>query len=338
MDVTTLPFSMKPVGWFQIGWSAEIASGTVKPLRYFGHDLVAFRTEDGELAVLDAHCKHLGAHLGHGGKVKGNCVACPYHGWQWAPDGSNAHVPNQEKPTGSRIRAWHVREQHECIFMWHDPTGSPPRWDIPHVFQSFEDKHGPEEYYPAYGNSTVKYAGEGVHPQIAMENAVDSAHFRYTHDAPADPVMLDYHFTDSVWTSHVGFKSVHTGEVALKLESQVQSVATSTTCFAGSYHYRLIFAVTPVDDHVSDMFYSIWFPREAGDESDLMPQHLRDLVRERFLFTLEEDLLIWRTQTYVPHPIFAKADIKTYPAIRRWQKGFYNLPSPPGPEQESAAA
>lgn len=103
MDVTKLPFSMKPVGWFQIGWSAEIPSGAVKPLKYFNQDLVAFRTENGQLAVLDAHCHHLGAHIGFGGKVKGNCVACPYHGWEWATDGRNVRIPYQDRPVNKRL-------------------------------------------------------------------------------------------------------------------------------------------------------------------------------------------------------------------------------------------
>ena len=33
--------------------------------------LLLFRTEDGCASVLDAHCRHLGAHLGYGGEVEG---------------------------------------------------------------------------------------------------------------------------------------------------------------------------------------------------------------------------------------------------------------------------
>ena len=53
-----------PNGWFQIAASDEIKPGEVKPLKYFGKDLVIWRSEDGELSVLDAFCPHLGAHLG----------------------------------------------------------------------------------------------------------------------------------------------------------------------------------------------------------------------------------------------------------------------------------
>ena len=53
-----------PNGWFQIAYSDELTPGTVMPLRYFGKDLVAFRTESGQVAVLDAFCPHLGAQIG----------------------------------------------------------------------------------------------------------------------------------------------------------------------------------------------------------------------------------------------------------------------------------
>ncbi|MET0909696.1 MAG: Rieske 2Fe-2S domain-containing protein [Ilumatobacteraceae bacterium] len=56
-----VPFTSKPTGWLTVAWSADVPTGTVTPLRYFGGHQVAFRDEMGELHVLDAHCRHLGA-------------------------------------------------------------------------------------------------------------------------------------------------------------------------------------------------------------------------------------------------------------------------------------
>ena len=64
------PFSSNPIGWFAVAYSHDLPAGGVLPLAYFGTDLVAFRAEDGTAHVLDAHCPHLGAHLGHGGVVE----------------------------------------------------------------------------------------------------------------------------------------------------------------------------------------------------------------------------------------------------------------------------
>ena len=57
------PLSMKPTGWFQVAWSAEVGIGEVHQMTYFGQDMVAWRTQSGRLTVMDAYCEHLGAHL-----------------------------------------------------------------------------------------------------------------------------------------------------------------------------------------------------------------------------------------------------------------------------------
>jgi 3-ketosteroid 9alpha-monooxygenase subunit A len=130
-----VPFTWKPTGWFMVGWSADFAPGTAKPLKYFGGHQIAYRTEAGVLNVLDAHCPHLGAHLGHGGKVKDECIVCPYHGWGYGPDGVNKFIPYEDRPNVSHsLRVWPVVELHECVFVWHDPAGGPPRWEMPDLF------------------------------------------------------------------------------------------------------------------------------------------------------------------------------------------------------------
>ena len=131
-----VPFTWKVTGWFMIGWSAEFPLGEVRPLRYFGEDLVAYRDAAGDLHPLSAHCRHLGAHIGHGGKVVGDCVECPFHGWRWGPDGTNRHIPYQpDRPNRAlRLRVFPVREQYDCVFVWHQPNGEEPRWELPDLF------------------------------------------------------------------------------------------------------------------------------------------------------------------------------------------------------------
>ena len=65
------PFPI-PNGWFALARSDEVGPGAVLPVRYFGRDLVVFRTESGRPAVLDAYCAHMGAHLGIGSGSPGS--------------------------------------------------------------------------------------------------------------------------------------------------------------------------------------------------------------------------------------------------------------------------
>ena len=193
-----VPFTWKPTGWFMVGWSAEFPVGEVRPLHYFGEDLVAWRTEDGDLQVMDAHCPHLGAHIGHHGKVNGDCVQCPYHGWTYGTDGVNRSIPYEDRPNlTKRLGVWSVVEQYDCVFVWHEPHGGAPRWEMPDIFTSFPSLDvDPSNYYRPYPELSVKYAGEPVHPQIPLENGPDSVHFQYVHSASVTPVLIDWEMVE----------------------------------------------------------------------------------------------------------------------------------------------
>ena len=80
MKKTSLPI---PFGWYAVAFSDELSIKEVKPLYFFAKDLVLYRTESGIPVLLDAFCPHLGAHLGHGGEVHGESIACPFHGWEF---------------------------------------------------------------------------------------------------------------------------------------------------------------------------------------------------------------------------------------------------------------
>jgi len=99
-----------PNGWFAICESDQLKAGQVRPvyalgiyllflesifkfihfyITQTGENLVIFRTEEGRACVMDAYCPHLGAHLGFGGRVVGDCIECPFHGWKF--DGRDGH-------------------------------------------------------------------------------------------------------------------------------------------------------------------------------------------------------------------------------------------------------
>jgi 3-ketosteroid 9alpha-monooxygenase subunit A len=324
-----VPFTWKPTGWFMIGFSAEFEHGTVKPLKYFGQDLVAYRTEDGKLTVLDAHCPHLGAHLGHRGKVNGDCVECPYHGWGFGPDGVNKYIPYEDRPNVSKsLRSWPIVEQDEWVFMWHDPAGGPPRWEMPSVWSFDHLESDPAEFYRGYPELSVKYPGEPVHPQIPLENGPDSVHFRYVHSASVDPVLLDWEMVDQEVHFRTGWpdtRSNEEGAMALRIASHFFGVGGAISAFEGSAQYRLVFATTPVDDEHSDMFYSIWWPRLPGDDAPAPPEELRERIEKEFIVTLWDDLEIWRYQRYVEHPALAQQDAKPYGQLRKWARQFYEI-------------
>ena len=325
-----VPFTWKPTGWFMVGWSAEIAVGAAKPLEYFGRHLVAYRTDTGVLHVLDAHCPHLGAHLGHHGTVNGDCIECPYHGWGWGPDGTNRYIPYEDRPNPSKtIRTWPVLEQHECIFVWHAPDASAPRWDLPSPFDVVPELPSEaSDFYRAYPELSIKYEREPVHPQITLENAADSVHFKYVHKATVDPVLISWEAAEQQFRARSGWplpNRKNDDDMALTINSVSCGVGGTFAVFEGSAQYRLAFFTTPIDDERSDMFYSIWWPRPAGDDSEAIPDADAERIRREHLRTLGDDLEIWRYQIYIENPALAQRDAKPYGALRRWARQFYEL-------------
>ncbi|XP_042148709.1 cholesterol 7-desaturase nvd 1-like [Ixodes scapularis] len=89
-----------PNGWIPLLLSSELIINKVKSLNVLGEELVAFRTQDGVAHVMDAYCPHLGANLGVMGRVVGDCIECPFHGWRFrGEDGVCTHVPYASKRT-----------------------------------------------------------------------------------------------------------------------------------------------------------------------------------------------------------------------------------------------
>jgi phenylpropionate dioxygenase-like ring-hydroxylating dioxygenase large terminal subunit len=337
--------NMKPTGWFHVGWSAEIVPGGVKPMKYFDQDLVAARTSKGELSIFDAHCPHMGAHLGYGGKMKDDCLTCPYHGWRFDIGGSNVLIPYEEGHTiNKKLKKWHTVEQHEMIFLWHDPTGGAPRegW-LPHLFDHDERPADINDFYPAYSNGAIVYKpGERIHPQMVVENAADSSHFKYTHGAPEDPKNLYFDNSGPIWKSSMGFLSPKTKEVALTTYARNPGIGLSFfifhhhgsdrnggTAYQG-FNRRLVLSATPVDNETTDLRVTYFFPKDPASP-DVMPQHVKDAAAHtEDLF--EEDAIIWRHQKFIQRPLFSKLDLEIYTALRKWSSQFYEVEGlPVGP-------
>ena len=91
------PFPRLPYGWYLASPSADVAAGEIRTFHYFGQELVIYRSTAGVPFAVEAHCPHLGAHLGEGGCVEGDTIRCPFHGWRYASDGRCVEVPKDQR-------------------------------------------------------------------------------------------------------------------------------------------------------------------------------------------------------------------------------------------------
>jgi nitrite reductase/ring-hydroxylating ferredoxin subunit len=116
-----------PRSWYLFGPAAHVRTNPLsRPI--FGRELVAFRTTSGQLAMLDARCAHQGANLSRG-RVVGDRIRCPYHHWEYGPDGRCLLVPSQrEIPTFAQQAAYPAVERHGCVYVF---NGWMPLFELP---------------------------------------------------------------------------------------------------------------------------------------------------------------------------------------------------------------
>jgi nitrite reductase/ring-hydroxylating ferredoxin subunit len=116
-----------PGGWFALALSRDLGPLGVAPRRAFGRDLVLWRTADGAAHAANAACPHFGVHMGRGGTVKDDGLACPIHGLRFDRAGQCLPArPGKPAPELS-IRVYPVREAGGVLHVWRDVGLAPPQ-------------------------------------------------------------------------------------------------------------------------------------------------------------------------------------------------------------------
>lgn len=322
--MSSMALSMQPTGWFQVGWSQDLDTGQVLPMKFFGRNLVAYRTEAGEFVVLDAYCEHLGANMAYGGTVHGNDIQCPFHGWRWSPKGKNTCVPYQDSINRARrIHSWHTSERDGVLYIWHCAERTAPTYDVPSVFELFENAGSPERYHPAHPAGTLRSEPLPVHPQYVIENGVDFAHFKYVHRADEIPEVVRREFGEHEFRSELALRykrKLGDGQFEMVqggVEACVSGVGVAYSYAWGIGEVCSLTAVTPVDDQTAVVWYSAWASRE-DDDATMLERRQRSAISQ-----VKADLRIWEHQRYTEPPGLATAEAAGFRDIRQWARRFY---------------
>ncbi|QZT58560.1 Rieske 2Fe-2S domain-containing protein [Mycolicibacterium austroafricanum] len=327
----SLPPSRYPTGWFQIGWSDEVAAGEVKLVHYFGTQIVLWRGADGQLHASHPTCMHLGGNLGVKGTVHGDRIVCPWHGWEWNPDGTNALIPHSSQTCKPRLKLqkiWHVREWYGgSILVWHDLMNRDPLWDVPVI-----DELDNGNYYPFGPHSRTSWTIK-AHPQMVMENGVDAFHIPYIHGAgevprivSAGPTSAGHIWESVVSTSYGAGKKktwlTPTGQIELTLSFLLWGVGLGLANWPIElFAARMITNPTPIDDTHSELFWCM--TTDKGDDTGDQPNEFSAKFVEHQRKTVTQDFFTWANMEVLHPPNFAPEEGKHYAALRRWAWQFY---------------
>ena len=173
-----------PFGWYLALRTDTVGTERPVPFAMGPHEYVAFRDREGAIQVLDAHCPHLGAHLGHGGHVVEGRLRCPFHRLEF--DGQGTCVAAREYYDPERVR--HVRAQRHAfverfglLFVWHGPNPTEPDW--PFALDAL-DWSG---WTPAITNEGRFVAN--ANPLWVPENLIDTPHLTTLHRWDLEEVL-----------------------------------------------------------------------------------------------------------------------------------------------------
>ncbi len=291
------PFPV-PNGWFIVSEGRDLLPGEVQSLYLFGRDLVLYRTASGRACLVDAHCPHLGAHLGVGGKVEDECLRCPFHGWSFDADGQCVDIPYSDSPhipSKAHARSYPTVERNQMIWAWHHAEEGEPFYDVPEVEELSSDD------WTDYDCRTFEIA---IACQEMAENNVDFAHFRYVHGTDAIPE--DEFHVDGTYKRTVGQggnfvrEGYGLGLGVLRIKDWVTFVSSTT----------------PIDEENVLVRWVFTAPKANGEQS------AKDAA-DAFCAGVSQDIPIWENKIYRDPPPVTKAE-KMILEHRRWSRQFYS--------------
>jgi len=304
------PFPM-PFGWFKVALADDVPVGEIVTRHYFDTELVIWRDADGAIAVQEAYCAHLGAHLGWGGSVEGKQIRCPFHGWAFDCEGSNVEIPYAERPNRkARLRSFPVREHAGIVFAWYHPAGDDPKWELIDVPEYTDEAYAPYDVH----DYTVKTC-----IQEMSENGFDHAHFQYVHSHPRVGITekVELNGYDRVVLTSQEFPSSR-GPVDARIDIFGRGPGFAITRYSGLLDASLIGCSTPIDDETTQLTFLFTVKDAANERTAKIARAFIKSVNSE----VQQDIPIWEHKRYQPSPALAPSE-KAITEFRRWFSQFY---------------
>lgn len=251
--------------WHPVARSSDLADRP-RQITLLGERFAIWRTGSG-VGVVGDRCPHRGADLS-AGWVKDDCIACPYHGWEYDTDGACVQIPHLDAgkpiPPKARVPAGQAQEAYGLVWVCLDePAGPLPTWP-----------EGEDERFRVH----VEFFDlrQTSAPRV-VDNALDSGHVTFVHrDTFSDGDELVIPPIPDIETDDDGFVGTFlfdmpgvgrqlgmgdsTAPVQRRTEIQVNAPLQVRTRFHfpdfpdGSRDYSFLGGASPVDDETSIYF------------------------------------------------------------------------------------
>jgi phenylpropionate dioxygenase-like ring-hydroxylating dioxygenase large terminal subunit len=258
--------------WHAVARASAIGSGEVKAARLLGVELVLWHDGQRIHAWLDQY-RHRGAKLSLG-KVRDECLVCPYHGWSYDSSGICTLIPAHLTQTSSfaaKAQVYPVQVRYDLVWVC---LGAPQR---------------PVPAFPEGDNPCFRQVLAGpyrfrAYATRVLENFLDVGHYPFVHASFMDPAtrfeMADYQvtLTDTVPVAKdIGVRRIWragpngTGEVGVMYSYRVLRPLTAhyTKAYAGE-RFSMMDTVTPVDEGESLVWSVMALNYSTGDSDEAL--------------------------------------------------------------------
>ncbi|WP_110241499.1 aromatic ring-hydroxylating oxygenase subunit alpha [Nocardioides gilvus] len=187
--------------WYAVEFTDDVVAGKPMKVKVLGQQLVLYRKgSDNSVVAMSDLCVHRGAALSDG-EVKGDCVVCPYHGWEYEPDGAVSRIPahpDKGIPRKARVDSYPTLEQYGFVWVYMGDLPEEERPPIP----DWSLVNDTVNYRAVRGSFLWKSNYERI-----LENGVDVAHTPFVHGGvfgnPEKPEVPDYAVEETEWSCKI---------------------------------------------------------------------------------------------------------------------------------------
>jgi phenylpropionate dioxygenase-like ring-hydroxylating dioxygenase large terminal subunit len=159
--------------WYAVEFSQAVKDRP-HPVQLSDRKIALYRGSNGTIQALGDICPHRGASLSIG-RVENGCLACPYHGWQFAGNGEcikiPSNLPGATIPKRASAATYPVREKDGWIWIFWGEAALAEGQAIPDV--------------PAVHDPSLRSVQSDLHWAVnyerAIDNVLDFAHAPFVH-------------------------------------------------------------------------------------------------------------------------------------------------------------
>lgn len=324
-----IPLKPFPNGWYVLAYSAEVGNGEIITRRFVGKDILIFRTESGKLAITEPYCPHMGGHLGHGGKIEGEHIKCPFHHFCFDGHGDCTATGYGSKPSSRlKLPTYYSDEKNGLVLIWFDEKNETPTWFTP------------QEDWSEWTEKRFAEYNFNSHPQETTENSVDVGHFSIVHGYTGVETLCEMHTKDHYLSAKyamnriadfVGQKRSIRTEFDVKVHGLGYSFVEAKLDDLGicTRHFVL---PTPTDKGKLKLRIGVSLKKMKKFDKispllNLLPNKLAHKLLlsgafKGYCHDVSMDFKIWENKIYIDPPILAKGDgpVAQY---RMWAQQFY---------------